>query len=71
MATIVNNPDSGANAAGWVIAAIVLVAVVLIGLFVWPGLARTTGSPAPAQVNVQIPTPNTGGGGTGGGGASY
>lgn len=39
MATIVNNPD-GNGASGWIVAVVVLVVLLLIALFVWPGLAR-------------------------------
>ena len=44
MATIVNNPgpnDNGSSAAGWIVAIIVIVGVILIGLFVWPGTQNT------------------------------
>lgn len=58
MATIVNNPgsgDSGAGAAGWIVAATVLVAVILIGLFVWPGMgSRTTQVSIPDTIDVNV-----------------
>ncbi|MBU2103548.1 hypothetical protein KKD81_00595 [Patescibacteria group bacterium] len=64
MATIVNNPnsDSGGGAGGWIVAGVLIIAVVLIAIFVWPGFANQGGSPAPTQVNVEIPTPDVGGG---------
>lgn len=69
MATIVNTPgvanDSGVG--GWIVAAVLIIAAVLIALFVWPGYAGTGGgSAAPTQVNVQVPAL----GGEGGGGAA-
>ncbi len=62
MATIVNNPgttDSGAGAAGWIVAAIVLVAAVLFALFVWPGFAGGAGA-GNTNINVEVPTPDMG-----------
>ena len=41
-------------------AAVVLIVVALIALFVWPGFGRQAA--APTQVNVEIPTPDVGGG---------
>jgi hypothetical protein len=86
MATIVNNPadrtervvESSDNG-GWAVAVIVLLAVVLIGAFVWmryyqvPAASQSQ-TPGSANVNVTLPantgTDNTGGtnnssGGTG------
>jgi len=61
MATIVNNPgnstDSGATA-GLVTAIIVVVALALIALFVWPGFGRTGGG---TNVNVEVPALDAGG----------
>jgi hypothetical protein len=56
MATIVNNPDSGGGAGGWIIAGALIVGIVLVAIFVWPGLDG--GEAAPTQVNVEIPTPD-------------
>jgi FlaG/FlaF family flagellin (archaellin) len=63
MATIVNTPnsDSGMGAAGWVVAVVVLVAIVLVGLFVWPGYAQQSNSAPSTNINVEVPTPGTGG----------
>lgn len=63
MATIVNNPNSGndGGSGGWIIAGVLIIAIVLIAIFVWPGLGNGGGSPAPTQVNVEIPTPDMGG----------
>jgi hypothetical protein len=53
-----NDSDSGAGAGGWITAGVLLIGVILVALFVWPGYGRgTTNTPAPTQVNVQIPTP--------------
>jgi hypothetical protein len=66
MATIVNNPggDSSGAAAGWIVAAVVIVAGVLLALFVWPGYMRG-GAGAPAagdtNINVEVPAPSVGG----------
>lgn len=70
MATVINTPGAE-SAAGWAVAVIVLVAAVLVGLFVWPGLLQRA-APAPAETNpgtnVEVQLPATGGeqGGTGG-----
>ena len=63
MATIVNNPDSGSGGAGgWIIAAVIILVVALVAIFVWPGYGRGTDAPAaPTQVNVQLPAAGTGG----------
>lgn len=65
MATIVNNPsDGGSGAAGWIVAAVVLIGVILIALFVWPGFAGTGGGAGAGDtnINVEVPTPSVGGG---------
>ena len=57
MATVVNNSGDGNNGAGWVIAVIVLLAVIALG---WWALARSGAAPAPSEVtnvNVDVPTP--------------
>lgn len=79
---VVRDSDSGANAAGWAVAVILVVGMVLFGIFVWPGLARVAPAApaAPANntdrsidLNVTIPegaipgTNNDAGGGTQGG----
>lgn len=65
MATIVNNPgsDSGSGAAGWVVAAVVIIALLLIGFFVWPGFAGTGGGGGGTNINVEVPAPTGGMGG--------
>ncbi len=52
--------DSGA--AGWAVAVIVLLGAVLFGLFVWPGMTRTSSgnastpqTPQNVDVNVRLP----------------
>ncbi len=82
MATIVNNPaertervvetsDNG----GWAVAVIVLLAVVLIGAFVWmryyqaPAATQQTQTPGSANINVTLPA-NTGTDNTGGTGST-
>lgn len=58
MATIVNTPGSSGSAGGWIIAGVLLIVVVLIALFVWPGYGRVEeAAPASMDVNVTIPTP--------------
>jgi hypothetical protein len=57
--------DSGA--AGWAVAVIVLLGVILFGIFVWPGLTRTStgnaSTPGAIDVNVQLPQGMQGTGG--------
>jgi hypothetical protein len=47
------------SAAGWAVAVIVLLGVILFGLFVWPGMTRTStgnaSTPGAIDVNVQLP----------------
>lgn len=62
MATIVNNPGSAdSGAAGWAFAAIIIVAVALLALFVWPGFARVGGGDSNSgdTINVQVPALDT------------
>ncbi len=66
--TIVTNTPGTTNsdsAAGWVVALIVLAAIVIGGL-IW----YRSGAPVPAgggtNINVSVPTPSAGTGGTGG-----
>lgn len=64
MATIVNNPGGGSDngSGGWIIAGVIVIAVVLVAIFVWPGFGNGGAAPAaPTEVNVQIPTPDAGG----------
>ncbi|HEX5774648.1 MAG TPA: hypothetical protein VFY28_01660 [Candidatus Paceibacterota bacterium] len=61
MATIVNTPaNTDGGAAGWAVAAIIVVALALLALFVWPGFARV-GSTQEAgdTINVQVPALDT------------
>ncbi len=59
MATIVNNPGTGdSGSAGWVVAVVILVALVLIALFVWPGFAGNMGAPTADTTNVEVNIPN-------------
>jgi hypothetical protein len=85
MATIVNNPGpservvertSGDATAGWAIAIIILIAIV-IGAFAWvryhgAPYAPSTGTPAGGSANINVSVPGTSGGGSGstGGGTS-
>ncbi len=64
MATIVNNPnsDSSGGAGGWIIAGVLIIGIVLIAIFVWPGFGNSGAAPAPTQINVEVPTPDIGGG---------
>lgn len=63
MATVINNPNSGSGSAGgWIVAAVLIIVIALIALFVWPGFGRGGAAPAaPTQVNVEIPSPDMGG----------
>jgi hypothetical protein len=46
--------DSGANAAGWAVAVIVILGVILFGLFVWPGIGSVTPSTTNTNPNVDV-----------------
>jgi hypothetical protein len=47
--------DSGAGAAGWAVAVVLLLGVILFGIFVWPGLASIApAAPAPTTENAGI-----------------
>ena len=65
MATIVNNPGTGSDsgASGWIVAAVVIIGIVLVALFVWPGFAGFGGGGDTTNVDVSIPAPTGGGGG--------
>ena len=68
MATIVNNPpasDTGSGA-GWAVAAIVLLLVLLIGYF---GFARFGTHSSTSNINVTLPSGGGAAGGSAGGGA--
>lgn len=81
MATIVNNPGSGGtdrvvstdSGAGWAVAVIILLAVILIGGYFWMSRApaRAPAENGAANINVNVPVPGTSGdtGGGAGGGA--
>lgn len=53
--------DSGNSAAGWAVAVIVLLGVLLFGIFVWPGASGVTpangnaSTPDAIDVNVRLP----------------
>ncbi|MEK7099638.1 MAG: hypothetical protein AAB883_00665 [Patescibacteria group bacterium] len=60
MATIVNNPGATDNgAAGWAVAVVILIAVVLGGLFVWPGYMKSAQESGGTNVNVTVPALDT------------
>lgn len=64
MATIVNNPGStDSGAAGWAVAAIVIIALAIIALFVWPGFARVGSGGGGNTINVEVPALDTSSGG--------
>ena len=50
---------SDSSAAGWAVAVIVLLGAILFGIFVWPGLTRTStgnaSTPGAIDVNVKLP----------------
>ena len=82
MATIVNNPAErtervveSSDSGGWAVAVIVLLAVVVIGAFLWmryysaPAATQQTQTPGSANINVTLPA-NTGTDNTGGTGAT-
>jgi hypothetical protein len=70
MATIVNTPASertervveSSDTGGWAVAVIVLLAVVVIGAFVWmryysaPAATQQTSTPGGAQINLTLPS---------------
>jgi len=69
MATIINtpaSPSSDGGAAGWAVAVVVLLAVGLVALFVWPGFVRNSAAPAESGTNINVTLPSTDTGGTGG-----
>jgi hypothetical protein len=82
MATFINNPgatvpqESGAAAAGWALAAVLLAFLILGALFIWPGYARNaapSSNPSETNINVSVPTPTapqTDTEGEGGGGST-
>jgi hypothetical protein len=74
MATVINTPGTATSndgaAAGWAVAAVVLLAALLVALFVWPGWVRpaaTQNTVPGTNINVSLPdvsVPGTGGSGT-------
>jgi len=64
MATIINTPGEGGSSAGWAVAVVILIAVILLGLFVWPGWMRQSAPPPDTTpgANIQVNLPTTGGG---------
>jgi hypothetical protein len=71
MATVIERPDttrvvredhtvySRDDSSGWAFALIVLVALALIALFAFPGLARRTAAPAASPGTIQVNVPET------------
>ncbi|MEK7068703.1 MAG: hypothetical protein AAB964_02720 [Patescibacteria group bacterium] len=63
MATVINNPGTTStedSSAGWAVALVVLAAVIIAGLFVWPGFVRQSAAPAGgANINVTLPSGDT------------
>jgi hypothetical protein len=63
MATVINTPatrdTSESAAAGWAVAVIVLVALGIIALFVWPGFVRQSTVPAATPNNINVTLPQT------------
>ncbi len=61
MTTVINAPrsDNGDGNAGWVVAVIILLAVVGIGAYLWVNYRRAAVPPAPngTNINVTIPAP--------------
>lgn len=59
MATVINttpathSEDAGA---GWAVALVVLAALIIIGLFVWPGFVRQSAAPA-GGTNIDVSLP--------------
>ncbi|MFZ2555361.1 MAG: hypothetical protein WAZ27_03195 [Minisyncoccia bacterium] len=60
--TVITPATDSGGAAGWAVAVIILLAVILVGIFVWPGISRTTPSgtgdastPDAIDVNVRLP----------------
>ncbi len=77
MATVINTPatrdTADGAAAGWAVAVVVIVAVALLALFVWPGYVRQSAAPATtpgANINVTMPSSDTTGTGGNAGGAT-
>lgn len=65
--TIVNTPGQSDSAAGWAIAAVIVVAIIIGAVLLFrtglPGVPDTGGT----NINVEVPTTGGSGGGTGGG----
>lgn len=71
MATVIERPSttrvvedrtvyaSDSDNSGWAVALVVLVALALIALFAWPGLALRTAAPAATPSTIQVNVPET------------
>ncbi len=66
---ITNTPSSDSGAAGWVIALIVVAALVIGGIVLYQSGAFNGGAGGATDINVTIPTPTGEGAGAGGGAA--
>ena len=59
---VTNTPGTSDSGAGWVVALIILIAVVVGGFFMYQrGFFRAAGPADTNIINVTIPTPTTGG----------
>lgn len=60
MATVINTTPATReeSGAGWAVALVVLAALIIIGLFVWPGFVRNSAAPA-GGTNIDVTLPNT------------
>lgn len=52
--------NTGSGAGGWIIAGVLLVGIILVALFVWPGYGRDAAVPAATEINVEIPATGSG-----------
>jgi hypothetical protein len=63
--TIVNTPSQESSSAGWAVAVIILLAVI-VGGFVWYRSHGVAAAPAPAGTNISVTIPAPTGGATNG-----
>ncbi len=60
MATVINTTPATReeSGVGWALALVVLAALLIIGLFVWPGYLRNSAAPAGGtNIDVTVPAP--------------